>query len=65
MRKDKLMNKLNKMPSVAKSHNALPEISRNYQLDSYEQSVETSSGEENRRLFVIMKDDEPEIDLLK
>ena len=50
MRKDKLLNKLNRMSPFSKSHDRIPEISRNYQLDSYEHSVETSSGENNRRL---------------
>ena len=50
MRKDKLLNKLNRISPFSKSHERIPEISRNYQLDSYEHSVETSSGENNKRL---------------
>ena len=65
MRKDKLQNNLNKI-SFAKSQNLIPEISRNYKLSSYEESVETSSGEANRRLYEMVADDEkPDIDLLK
>ena len=64
MRKDKLVNKLNKI-AFAKSQNVIPEISRNYKLSSYEESVETSSGEANRRLYEMVADEDPEIDLLK